>query len=91
MWAFLFAIYHAADGLAIAGAASPVCCQGYWKKTSRAKRQSQSAPIECQYQAMQSTMIWRFSTLRNADRPTMAAMSATMPAVRWAAWAYVMM
>jgi hypothetical protein len=33
----------------------------YWKKTSRLKRKTQKMPMECQYQAVQSTKIWRSS------------------------------
>ena len=61
--------------------------QFYWQRTRRAKRQSQRTPMECQYQAVQSTMIWRFSMLRKAKRPAMAAMRPAIPAARWKAWA----
>ena len=33
----------------------------YWKKTSRLKRKTQKMPMECQYQAVQSTKICRSS------------------------------
>ena len=39
---------------------------GHWQNLSRANRPSQSTPIECQYHATQSTMIWRFSIFLKA-------------------------
>ncbi len=36
----------------------------HWKKASRPKRKSQKTPMECQYQAAQSTKTWRFSICR---------------------------
>ena len=38
----------------------------YWKKASRTKRKSQNTPMVCQYQAVQSTRIWRLSSSREA-------------------------
>ena len=36
----------------------------HWKKASRQKRKIQKMPMECQYQAAQSTRIWRCSIWR---------------------------
>jgi hypothetical protein len=43
--------------------------RGYWQKTRKTKRKIQKSPMECQYQAAQSTRIWRFSNWREAYRP----------------------
>ena len=63
----------------------------YWQKASRRKRQSQRAPMECQYQAAQSTMIWWSSTFLKAYRPISAAIRPATPTARCMAWATVMM
>ena len=39
-------------------------CWNYWKKARRAKRKIQKRPMQCQYQAAQSTRIWRVSIWR---------------------------
>ncbi len=36
----------------------------YWKKARRAKRKIQKRPMQCQYQAAESTRIWRVSIWR---------------------------
>ena len=43
--------------------------------------------MACQYQAVRSTSIWRFSMLRKVKRPVIAAMIPARPAMRWMAWA----
>ncbi len=62
----------------------------YWQKSRSPKRKNQNSPIECQYQAAQSTIICRYSTFFNPNRPQMAAKSDANPTTRWAAWAPVM-
>lgn len=54
----------------------------YWKKTSRANRKIQKIPIECQYQAVQSTKICRISRRWSSVRHASAAISAAMPRTR---------
>jgi len=47
------------DGSATGGCGG-MCA--YWKKTSMLKRKTQKKPMECQYQAVQSTRICRISS-----------------------------
>jgi hypothetical protein len=58
----------------------------YWKKTMRTKRKSQKMPMACQYQAAQSTAIWRISTLRKRNMAMRATTSAAIPRSRWTPW-----
>jgi hypothetical protein len=61
---------------------SPGGCVAYWKKTSRLKRKTQKMPIECQYQAVQSTRICRISRRWSRKRAASAAASARTPMTR---------
>ncbi len=62
----------------------------YWQKTSRLKRKTQKMPMECQYQAVQSTKIWRSSIRCSSERAASAAKSARTPRTRCAPCAPVM-
>src|ERR1700691_2826997 len=58
----------------------------YWQKTSMPKRKIQKTPMVCQYQAVQSTTIWRSSIRRKKMSANIEPASASTPISKCRPW-----